>query len=197
MIYGYVRVSTAKQVDGNSYEEQTTSITQRYSNAKIIYEQESGAEERPIFLKLLGDVVSGDMIVVTKLDRFCRSTKEGLEYIDILRDKGVSVHILNMGVIENTPIGRMIVTNLLAFAEFERAMIKERTQAGKAIARTKEGYVEGRPRIEVEDDVLDILYRKQQTGEITVKECCEELGICRATWYNITSVERNKWKEVS
>ena len=182
MIYGYVRVSTAKQVDGNSFEEQTISITQRYSNAKIIYEQESGAEERPIFLKLLGDVVSGDMIVVTKLDRFCRSTKEGLEYIDILRDKGVSVHILNMGVIENTPIGRMIVTNLLAFAEFERAMIKERTQAGKAIARTKEGFVDGRPRKDPPD--FQKFLKKQKDGELSVRECCEQLGISRATWYN-------------
>lgn len=190
MIYGYIRVSTAKQLDGNSYEEQTLSITQRYPDAKIIYEQESGAENRPIFLDLLEKVVSGDMIVVTKLDRFCRSTKEGLGYIDLLRDKGVSIHIMNMGIIENTPIGRMIVTNLLAFAEFERAMIKERTTAGKAIARTKEGWKDGRPRIKIEDDVLDILYRKQQAGDITVKECCEELGISRATWYNLTADAR-------
>ena len=182
MIYGYARVSTAKQLDGNSFEEQTNTITARYSDAKMIYEQESGAEERPIFLNLLQKVVSGDMIVVTKLDRFCRSTKEGLEYIDILREKGVSVHILNMGIIENTPIGRMIVTNLLAFAEFERAMIKERTQAGKAIARTKEGWVDGRPRKEPAD--FQNFVKKQKDGELTVAECCEQLGISRATWYN-------------
>ena len=182
MIYGYIRVSTAKQIDGNSYEEQTTAIRLRYSNAKMIYEQESGAEERPIFLKLLEDVVEGDTIVVTKLDRFCRSTKEGLEYIDLLRDKGVIVHIINMGIIENTPIGRMIVTNLLAFAEFERAMIKERTQAGKAIARTKPGWVDGRPRKESPD--FEKFLKKQKDGELTVSECCEQLGISRATWYN-------------
>ena len=182
MIYGYARVSTAKQLDGNSFEEQTNAITARYSDVKMIYEQESGAEERPIFLNLLQNVVSGDMIVVTKLDRFCRSTKEGLEYIDILREKGVSVHILNMGIIENTPIGRMIVTNLLAFAEFERAMIKERTQAGKAIARTKEGWVDGRPRKEPAD--FKNFVKKQKDGELTVAECCEQLGISRATWYN-------------
>ena len=182
MIYGYIRVSTAKQLDGNSYEEQTLSITQRYPDAKIIYEQESGAENRPIFLDLLEKVVSGDMIVVTKLDRFCRSTKEGLGYIDLLRDKGVSIHIMNMGIIENTPIGRMIVTNLLAFAEFERAMIKERTQAGKAIARTKEGWVDGRPRKEPAD--FQNFVKKQKDGELSVRECCEQLGISRATWYN-------------
>ena len=188
MIYGYARVSTAKQVDGNSFEEQTSAITSRYSDAEMIYEQESGAEERPIFLELLDKVVSGDTIVVTKLDRFCRSTKEGLMYIDLLREKGVIIHILNMGVIENTPIGRMIVTNLLAFAEFERAMIKERTQAGKAIAKTKEGWVEGRPRKEPVD--FKKFLKKQKDGELSVKECCEQLGISRQTWYN-------KLKEVS
>lgn len=182
MIYGYIRVSTAKQVEGNSYEEQATLILSRYSTANLIYEQESGAEERPIFLKLLDVATNGDMIVVTKLDRFCRSTKEGLEYIDLLRDKGVIIHIINMGIIENTPIGRMIVTNLLAFAEFERAMIKERTQAGKAIARTKAGYIEGRPRKESAD--FQKFLKKQKDGKITVKECCEQLGISRATWYN-------------
>ena len=182
MIYGYARVSTAKQIDGNSFEEQTASIRQRYTDAQMIYEQESGAEQRPIFLKLLDDAVSGDVIVVTKLDRFCRTTKEGLEYIDLLREKGVILHILNMGVIENTPIGRMIVTNLLAFAEFERAMIKERTQSGKQIARTKEGWVEGRPRKDIED--FEKFLKKQKDGEISVTECCKQLGISRATWYN-------------
>ena len=182
MIYGYARVSTAKQVDGNSFEDQTNIISTRYPDAKMVYEQESGAATRPIFLELLETVVSGDMIVVTKLDRFCRTTKEGLEYIDLLRDKGVSIHIMNMGIIENTPIGRMIVTNLLAFAEFERAMIKERTQSGKAIAQTKEGWVDGRPRKELPD--FEKFLKKQKDGEMSIQECCKQLGISRATWYN-------------
>lgn len=59
--------------------------------------------------------------------------------------KRVKIHILNMGLIEDTPMGRLIVTNLLAFAEFERAMIIERTQGGKAIARQRAGFREGRP----------------------------------------------------
>ena len=60
----------------------------------------------------------------------------------MLLEKRVKIHILNMGLIENTPVGKLIVTNLLAFAEFERAMIIERTQSGKAIAKTKEGFKE-------------------------------------------------------
>lgn len=86
-------------------------------------ESSSGAKERPLFNQVLDKAQEGDFVIVTKLDRFCRSTKEGLEYIDRLLNKGVNIHILNMGLIENTPMGRLIVTNLLAFAEFERSMI--------------------------------------------------------------------------
>ena len=146
MIYAYCRVSTKSQLDGNSIEEQETAIKLQYPNSKVIIESYSGAKERPIFTKMIDDCTEGDTIVVTKLDRFCRTTKEGLQYIDQLMDKGVKIHILNMGLIDTTPLGRMIITNLLAFAEFERAMIIERTQSGKAVAKTKAGYKEGRPK---------------------------------------------------
>lgn len=146
MIYGYCRVSTKGQLDGNSIEEQENAIKERYNEAEIIIESYSGAKERPAFSDLINQCVAGDLIVVTKLDRFCRTTKEGLQYIDKLMDKDVRIHILNMGLIDTTPMGRLIVTNLLAFAEFERAMIIERTQGGKAIAKTKAGFKEGRPK---------------------------------------------------
>lgn len=145
MKYGYARVSTKGQLDGNSIEEQSRAIQDIYADAEIIVESYSGAKERPLFNELLRKACEGDYVIVTKLDRFCRSTKEGLGYIDFLMNKGVKIHILNMGLIENSPMGRLIVTNLLAFAEFERAMIIERTQGGKAIARQRPDFKEGRP----------------------------------------------------
>lgn len=146
VIYGYLRVSTKGQLDGNSIEDQTQEILKKYDNATLITESYSAAKERPIFNDLIEKLQPGDLLVVTKLDRFCRTTKEGLDYIDMLMNKGVYIHILNMGLIEDTPMGRLIVTNLLAFAEFERAMIIERTQSGKAIARLKPDFREGRPK---------------------------------------------------
>lgn len=146
-IYGYARVSTKGQLDGNSLEQQLCEIMDRYANSKVYEEQYSGkTTERPIFTKLLNLLVKGDTLVVTKLDRFARSTVEGINTINMLMEKGVKIHILNMGLIEDTPMGRLIITNLLAFAEFERAMIIERTQSGKAIAKTKPGFTEGRPK---------------------------------------------------
>lgn len=145
MVYGYCRVSTKGQLDGNSIEDQTQTIKCRYTDVEIIIESYSGAKDRPIFNSLLEKLKSDDILVVTKLDRFCRTTKEGLTYIDNLMNKGVRIHILNMGLIEDTPMGRLIITNLLAFAEFERAMIIERTQGGKAIAKNNPNFREGRP----------------------------------------------------
>lgn len=145
-IYGYARVSTKGQVDGNSLEQQEKEIKERYNNAEIFKESFTGTKmDRPIFNDIVDKLEKGDILVVTKLDRFCRKVSEGLELIETLMAKGVIIHILNMGLIEDTAMGKLIVTNLLAFAEFERNMIVERTQSGKAIAKQKPGFKEGRP----------------------------------------------------
>ena len=88
--------------------------------------------------------MTGDKVVVTKLDRLARSTEDGLELIKFWMENGISIHVLNMGLIDNTPTGRLIMTVLLAFAEFERDMIVERTQEGRAIARQNPEYRDGR-----------------------------------------------------
>jgi DNA invertase Pin-like site-specific DNA recombinase len=175
MIYGYCRVSTKGQLEGNSIEEQTEKIKSRYSDAEIIIESYSAAKERPIFNNLINKLQSGDTLVVTKLDRFCRTTKEGLSYIDKLRDNGVTVHIMNMGLIEDTPMGRLIITNLLAFAEFERSMIVERTQSGKAIAKTKAGFKEGRPK-EYTDTQLDHAMKLLETNSYKEVEAMTKIS---------------------
>ncbi len=182
MIYGYVRVSTKGQLEGNSIEEQSQKILKQYSNAKIVEESKSGAKERPIFNDLIKNLKRDDLLAVCKLDRFCRTTKEGLQFIDVLMNKGVRIHILNMGLIEDTPMGRLIVTNLLAFAEFERAMIIERTQSGKSIAKTKDGFKEGRPRSftdETLNHALSLLV--VNGGKNSYNEVVNIMGISKST----------------
>lgn len=186
MIYGYARVSTKGQAkNGNSLEEQREVILSRYSEAKIINEASSGAKYRAVFSELLQQLQYGDVLVVTKLDRFCRTTKEGLQYIDELMAKGVSIHILNMGLIEDTAMGRLIVTNLLAFAEFERAMIVERTQSGKEMAKQNPNYREGRKPKKYNTKKFAELYEKVCNGYKTVTEAANELSISRAKWYRL------------
>jgi len=147
MIFGYARVSTAGQCrDGNSLEEQTTALEQ-YGCQKIITEAFTGKTmERPQFQRLYRQLQPGDTLVVCKLDRFARTAIEGVQTVRTLFERGVRVHILNMGLIENTLTGNLILTVMLAFAEYERGMIVERTQTGKMVAKQNPNYREGRPR---------------------------------------------------
>ena len=145
MIYGYARVSTVKQMkNGNSLEDQVRQL-QEAGAQEIVTDSYTGTKmERPQFTALLERLQQGDKLIVTKLDRFARTAVEGGAIVKALHEKGVTIHILNMGVADNTPMGKLMVTMLLAFAEFERDMIVERTQSGKAIARSNGKRVDGR-----------------------------------------------------
>lgn len=188
MIYGYARVSTKGQdLYGNSLKDQEAKL--REAGCEEIYHDSfTGTKmDRPEFGKLMASLKAGDRLVVTKLDRFARTTSGGIDTIRELLGRGVSVHILNMGLIDNTPTGRLMVTMLLAFAEFERDMIVERTATGKAVAReTHPGWREGRKTIATPD--FEKFLKKQKDGQMTVDECCAEMGISRRTWYNRAKV---------
>ncbi|TWT07328.1 recombinase family protein [Planococcus sp. CPCC 101016] len=146
MKYGYCRVSTAGQsTNGNSMEVQEAAV--KSAGAEIVFKDVyTGTKtDRPKFAELLSLLEEGDSLIVTKLDRFARSTLEGTKVIKDLFVRGVTVNILNLGVIENTPNGRLIFNIFMSFAEFERDMIVERTQEGKAIAKQRPDFREGRP----------------------------------------------------
>lgn len=186
MIYGYARVSTKGQArDGNSLEVQTQLL--KDAGAKqIFYDSFTGTNvQRPEFDKLTSNLSSGDTLIVTKLDRFARSASQGSQMIESLINRGVTVHILNLGVMDNTPTGKLIRNVMLSFAEFERDMIVERTQEGKAIAREKGVRVDGRPKLKVSQEKFSELFEEQQKGGITVSDACALLGISRSSWYNL------------
>ncbi len=147
MIYGYIRVSTKGQAkDGNSLEFQEQEL--RTAGAEIVFKDiyTGTVKDRPELDKLMKTLKEGDMLVVSKLDRIARSVTHGVELIEELNSKGVIVNILNMGVIDNTPTGKLIRNVMLSFAEFERDLIVQRTQEGKRIARQNPDYREGRPK---------------------------------------------------
>lgn len=145
MVYGYARVSTKLQeTDGNSLEAQEEQL--RAAGAVEIYRDTfTGTKaERPELERLKRKLVAGDKVIVTKLDRLARSTEDGLSLIKGWTEQGISIHVLNMGLIDHTPTGKLILTVMLAFAEFERDMIIERTQEGRVLARRDPNYKEGR-----------------------------------------------------
>ena len=147
MIYGYARVSSKTQVKGNSLEDQTIVLLNNGCD-EVVPEQYTGkTTHRPEFEKLKARMKEGDTLMVCKIDRFARNLQEGIDTVRELTDRGIKVHILNMGLVDNSVTGKLIFNILMAIAEWEREMILERTAAGKAVARTKPGYREGRPRI--------------------------------------------------
>lgn len=142
MKYGYARVSTRHQ----DLEGQLRQLEEEHCD-KVFFEKITGTKSnRPEFQKLLQAIQTGDTLVVTKLDRFARSTQDALNTIKYLFEKGVRINVLNLGVIENTSTGRLIFTIFSAFADFERDLIVERTQEGKEIAKQRPGFKEGRPK---------------------------------------------------
>lgn len=173
MVYGYCRVSTQTQAkDGNSLEAQEQLLKE--NSAEEIYSDAfTGTKaHRPELDKLLAVLQAGDKLVITKLDRIARSASQGIELIQSLLDKGITVHVLNMGLLDNTPTGKLIRNIMLAFAEFERDMIIERTQEGKAIARRQPDFREGRPRLYNRKQIqhaLDLLqdHSYRQVTELT------------------------------
>ena len=195
MIYGYARVSTKGQAhDGNSLESQTELL--KDNGAEKIYQDSfTGTKtDRPAFTELLNELKAGDTLVVTKLDRFARSMTQGSELVNELIERGIKVNILNIGIMDNTPASKLIRNIFFSFAEFERDMIVERTQEGKAIAKQKEGFKEGRPKKYTKkqlDNALGML--TVNGGDRSYNEVAELLGISKSTLIR----ENNKRKAIN
>lgn len=170
MIIGYARVSTVGQAkDGNGLEAQEKAL--REAGASIIYKDSFTGKsmDRPHFDEMNsflsersvrrseGLLDENDTLVVTKLDRIARTAVEGSAYVDKLLDQGISVNVLNIGLLNNSASGKLIHHVMMAFAEFERDLILQRTREGKEIAKLKDGYHEGRPKKYTDQQVQDAL----------------------------------------
>lgn len=154
MLLGYARVSKAA-------DQQTAPQLRALKDAgckKIFEEAASGGRwDRPELQRLLGQLREGDTLVVWKLDRLSRSLKDLLMILEKVEAAGAKFRSLTEAVDTSGPAGRMVMQMLGAFAEFERAMIRERTRAGLKEARTK-GRIPGRrPRLTAaqEKEIVD------------------------------------------
>lgn len=174
MKYGYARVSTMYQ----DLESQLQTL--ETEGCEVIYSEKfTGTNtKRPELNKLLEQLTAGDTLVVTKLDRLARNTGEGIAIIENLFARQVKVHVLNVGLLENTTMGTFFLQTLLAVAQMERNLIVERTQEGKAIARQREDFREGRPKKFGKKQVQNAL--KLLEGH-SYKEVEEMTGISKST----------------
>lgn len=187
MIYGYARVSST----GQNIELQVEALT-TYGCETIFKEKISGRkkENREQFKLLMETVKEGDTIVVTKLDRMARNTRDALETIETLRERGVSLVILNMGgqvVDTSTPVGKMMVTMLAAIAEFEADLIRERQMEGIQAAKERGAFRGRAPKYTADSkelqQAIELVRKRHDTGmsmDMIAKAC----GMSRKTLYN-------------
>ncbi len=185
MLLGYARVSKG--------DEQTNALQVRALRAagcrRIFEEAASGGRwDRPELHRLLDQLREGDVVVAWKLDRLSRSLKDVLHIMERIAAAGAGFRSLTESVDTTTPAGRMMMQMVGAFAEFERAMIRERTSAGLAAARA-EGRVGGRrkkldpaKRREIAESVI--------SGRKSGAEMARLFGISQPTVSRIVTLHR-------
>jgi|SRR5208337_1036609 len=174
---GYARVST---LDQNLALQQ--GALKEAGCVKIFIEQMSGAVmERPALAEALEYARSGDILIVWKLDRLARSMKQLIETIESLRLRGIGFRSLTEAIDTTTPQGVLVFHMFSALAEFERALIRERTRAGLKAAK-RMGRTGGRPAKLTEDD-LDVARTLLANPDITVADVADRIGFSPATLY--------------
>ena len=184
-LLGYARVSKG---DDQSNAAQLTAL-KRAGCARLFEEAASGGRwDRPVLQELMRQLRPGDVVVVWKLDRLSRSLKDLLHLMERIEAAGAGFRSLTEAIDTTTPAGRMMMQMVGAFAEFERAMIRERTSAGLAQARA-EGRIGGRrrklgdkQRAEIAESVL--------SGRKTAAEMARIYNVSQPTVSRIVSERR-------
>ena len=181
MRVGYARISTKDQ----SLNLQVDAL-QKAECEKVYKEVASGAKTaRPILNDLLSRLRAGDVLVIWKLDRLGRSLKHLVTLATELMEREIGLISLNDPVDTTSAQGRLIFNIFASLAEFERDLIRERTQAGLEAARAR-GRKGGRPRglskkAEATAMAVETLYRERQ---LSVQGICDQLGISKPTLYS-------------
>jgi DNA invertase Pin-like site-specific DNA recombinase len=156
---------------------------------KIFVEQMSGAvTDRPALRGALEYARSGDTLIVWKLDRLARSMKQLIETVEMLRFRGIGFRSLTEAIDTTTAQGVLVFHMFSALAEFERALIRERTRAGLAAAK-RSGRIGGRPTKMTEDD-LDVARTLSNASDMTVADIAGRLGVSPATLYRYLPAAR-------
>lgn len=195
MIYGYVRVSSKDQNLARQLE-----AMKSYKNVdRLFCDKQSGKNfDREAYQQMKEMLVQGDEVIVKSLDRLGRNKEQTKEEIKWFKENGIALRILNLptSLIDYQGqewimdmVNNILIEVLASYAEQERNEIKVRQAEGIAAKKVSGNWDDyGRPRKEPAD--FEKFLKKQQDGELTVSECCKQLGISRATWYN-------RMKEVS
>lgn len=175
---GYARVSTLDQ----SLDSQIDMLNE-YKCERIFSEKVSGRKERRTELDKCFDYLrSGDTLVITKLDRLGRTTKQLIELSQELENRDIQLHILDTNINTDTAMGKMFFTMMSAFAELEANLLSERTKKGLDSARAR-GRKGGRPAIK--SSTKEKVRKLYNSKEYSIKEISEMTNVSKASIYNI------------
>lgn len=177
LIFGYARVSTVEQNIDTQLEQLNNAGCQRIFSEKV-----SGKDtNRPELQNLLSQLRKGDTLIVTKLDRIARNLKDLLILVEQLNEQGVTFKILNQKVDTSTPQGKMFLSMLGMFAEFERELLLERQREGIENAK-KQGKYTGRKPV---DPALKQQVIELYNNGVKPKSIIEQTGLGRSTVFKI------------
>jgi|TARA_R110000823_G_scaffold60123_6_gene143910 DNA invertase Pin-like site-specific DNA recombinase len=186
MLVGYARVST----DDQNLNLQRDALDQAGCE-QIFKDQLSGAKaERPGLHQALQYARTGDTIVVWRLDRLSRSLKDLIEMVTLLESKGIGLKSLQEAIDTSSSSGKLIFHIFGALAEFERNLIRERTQAGLQAARAR-GRKGGRPK-SLSKDKQALAVKLYDEKEHTVDQICEMMGISKPTLYKYIKAAKGR-----
>jgi len=186
MRVGYARVSIFEQNPDLQIERLRAAGCER----TIIEKAPVARTDRPELMHLLRDILrDGDTLVVWKLDRLARSLKQLIETAEVLKGRGIGLVSLTDAIDTSSPGGMLLFHMLGAIAEFERALIRERTTAGLAEARSR-GRVGGRPKRMGAKDIA-AARALLADGSLTSKEVAARFNVSKATLYRHLSTDRS------
>ncbi len=178
MLIGYARVSTGEQ----TLDLQLDALA-KAGCEKTYTETASGAKaERPVLQEVLSYLRAGDTLVVWRLDRLGRSLRHLIETVAALAERGIGFKSLTEQIDTTTSGGKLVFHVFGALAEFERDLIRERTNAGLAAARAR-GRTGGRPKALADAKKLALAQALSDDGRHDIATICATLGISRATFY--------------
>ncbi|MEM7117916.1 MAG: recombinase family protein [Chloroflexota bacterium] len=184
MLIGYARVST----DDQNLNLQKDAL-QKAGCERIFEDRKSGAKAtRPGLALALDYVRAGDVLVVWRLDRLGRSLKDLIEMVNALEAQEVGLKSLHESLDTSSSTGKLIFHIFGALAEFERNLIRERTQAGLQAARTR-GRTGGRPK-SLTADKRALAVKLYDEREHTVAKICQMMGISKPTLYKYVDEAR-------
>ena len=184
MLIGYARVST----DDQNLDLQKDALT-RAGCERILEDQQSGAKvERPGLRLALEYAREGDTLVVWRLDRLSRSLKDLIEMVNQLESHGIALKSLHESLDTSSSSGKLIFHIFGALAEFERNLIRERTQAGLQAARAR-GRKGGRPKT-LDADKRALAVQLYEGKKHTVIQICKMMGISKPTLYKYVETHR-------